>query len=101
MMMISSFRIDIDEVASELTTRPVGAEARSILLGLLDEYESIEIDFHNKSLTPSFADECIGQLAAQVGLSDFKSRVKLMNLQESSRPLVKHVILTRCSVPHH
>lgn len=97
MMMISIFNIDIDDVAVELTTRPVGAQARFRLLDLLHEHESIEIDFHNKSLTPSFADECIGQLAAKLGLNDFKSRVKLLNLSASSRPLVKHVILTRCS----
>lgn len=97
MMMISIFSVDIDQVAAELTTRPVGARARAALLGLLKEHDSIDIDFHNKSLTPSFADECIGQLAAQIGLDGFKNRVRLTNLSESSRPLIKHVILTRCS----
>ena len=101
MMMISIFSVNIDDIARELTTRPVGAEARSVLLGLLEEHDSIEIDFHNKSLTPSFADECIGQLAAKVGLSDFKNRVKLTNLSTSSRPLVKHVILARCGAAAH
>lgn len=100
-MMISIFNIDINDVAAELTTRPVGAQARSRLLSFLQEHESIEIDFHNKSLTPSFADECIGQLAAHIGLSDFKSRVRMVNLNEASRPLIKHVILTRCSAARH
>lgn len=99
--MISIFNIDINDVATELTTRPVGAAARSQIIGLLQEHESVEIDFHNKSLTPSFADECIGQLAAQIGLADFKSRVRMVNLSEASRPLVKHVILTRCSAARH
>lgn len=96
-MMISIFNVDILDIASELTTRPVGAHARAQLLTLLEEHEAIEIDFHNKSLTPSFADECIGQLAARLGLNDFKSRVRMVNLGEANRPLVKHVILTRCS----
>ena len=96
-MTISTFNVDIDSVATELTTRPVGAKAREELLRFLEEYSSIEIDFHNKSLTPSFADECIGQLAATIGLNDFKSRVRLTNVDEASRPLIKHVILTRCS----
>lgn len=95
--MISSFNVDISDIASELTTRPVGALARSQLLRLLAEHDSIEIDFRQRSLTPSFADECIGQLAAKLGLEDFRARVKLLNVNDSSRPLVRHVILTRCS----
>jgi hypothetical protein len=100
-MMISTCSIDILDLASELTTRPVGAKARDRLVSLLAEHETIEIDFHNKTLTPSFADECIGRLAARLGLSDFRERVKLVNLSSSSRPLVRHVILTRCNTPQH
>ncbi|MDC8760242.1 STAS-like domain-containing protein [Janthinobacterium fluminis] len=101
-MTIAIFSVGIEDLAKELTTRPVGAQARAQLLALLDEHDGIDIDFHNRSLTPSFADECIGQLAAQLGLEDFKQRVKLRNLSASSRPLVKHVILTRCAaaMPH-
>ncbi len=87
--MISTFKIRIEDLASEVTTRPVGAQARIQILNFLREYENVDIDFSNRSLTPSFADECIGQLAAALGLSRFKSRV--------SKPLVKHVILTRCN----
>lgn len=97
MMMTSSINVDILDIAADLTTRPVGAQARRRLLDLLDEHEAVEIDFHQKSLTPSFADECIGQLAAKLGMSNFRSRVKLLNVGESSRPLIRHVILTRCN----
>lgn len=96
MMTTSTFNVDIAQIASELTTRPVGAAARHQLLALLNEHTSLHIDFHHRSLTPSFADECIGQLAAQLGLEPFKHRVKLKNLAAASKPLVKHVILTRC-----
>ncbi|MEC5159130.1 MULTISPECIES: STAS-like domain-containing protein [unclassified Janthinobacterium] len=96
-MMISIFSANIEELARELTTRPAGAQARAQLLALLREHESVDIDFRHRSLTPSFADECVGQLAARLGLDAFKQRVKLSNLSESSRPLVKHVILTRCA----
>lgn len=95
-MTTSTFNIDINDVASDLTTRPVGAKARQELLNFLQRYQSIEIDFHNESLTPSFADECIGQLAASIGLADFKSRVRLTNVSDAVKPLVKHVVLTRC-----
>jgi hypothetical protein len=95
--MTSTFRINIEDVASEMTTRVVGGQARMRILNFLREHESIDIDFGNRSITPSFADECIGQLAAKLGLPGFKSRVRLSNLSDSSKPLVKHVILTRCN----
>jgi hypothetical protein len=96
-MMISTFKVDIGDIAPELTSRPVGAGARRQLLDLLDEHETIDIDFHFKSLTPSFADECVGQLAAIIGMKHFRERVKLTNLSDAAKPLMKHVILTRCS----
>jgi len=95
--MISTFKVDINDIAPELTSRPVGAGARRQLLALLEEHDSVEIDFHFKSLTPSFADECVGQLAGLIGMRNFRERVKLTNLTETAKPLMKHVILTRCS----
>jgi len=97
MMMTSIFSVDVTDIASELSTRPVGAEARCKLLALLKEHERIEINFLNLSLTPSFADECVGRLAGVMGLENFKRRVKLINVEDSTRPLIKHVVLQRCS----
>lgn len=99
-MMISTFKMAVTDIAPELTSRPIGSQAREKLIQALKDYESIEVDFLDKSLTPSFADECIGQLAAAIGLNEFKKRVKLTHLNESSKTLVKHVILTRCSAVH-
>lgn len=96
--MTSTFKIDVSEIAIELSTRPVGAKARESILIALKSYDEVEIDFHNSSLTPSFADECIGRLAAAIGLNEFKKRIKLKNIEESTRPLVKHVVLKRCSI---
>lgn len=95
--MTSTSKICVLEIADDLTTRAVGAEARRVLIYALQKFEEIEVDFCEKSLTPSFADECIGQLAARLGLNEFKRRVKMCNLNESAKPLLKHVILTRCS----
>jgi hypothetical protein len=91
------FKVAVTDIAPELTTRPTGAQARGRLIQALEDFEAIEVDFRGKSLTPSFADECIGRLAATIGLGEFKRRVKLTNLNESTKSLVKHVILTRCS----
>ena len=98
-MMTSTFnfKVPVTDIAPELTTRPIGAQARERLIQALEDYDTVEVDFLNKSLTPSFADECIGRLAAAIGLDEFKRRVKLTNINDTTRPLVKHVILTRCS----
>ncbi|HJV80164.1 STAS-like domain-containing protein [Noviherbaspirillum sp.] len=96
-MMTSTFSVKVTDIAPDLSTRPVGIQARERLLQMLQDYDSVEVDFLSLSLTPSFADECIGRLAAEIGLNEFKKRVKLTNVSESSKPLVKHVILTRCS----
>lgn len=95
-MMTSTFKVQVRDIAQNLSTRPVGVIARGRLIELLNDYSNIEVDFENISLTPSFADECIGRLAAEIGLDQFKSRVKLLNVSESTRPLVRHVVLTRC-----
>ena len=109
--MTSVFKIDVTEIAPEFSSRPVGKMAREKLLDLLQEHDSIEVDFQDKSLTPSFADECVGQLAAVLGLPEFKRRVALTHVSDESRPLIRHVVLTRCgssrnvppppSVPRH
>jgi hypothetical protein len=96
-MTTSPFNVSITELASNVTTRPVAANARRRLLALLEEHEVVNIDFQHKNLTPSFADECIGQLAAQLGLEPFKQRVGLKNVIDTNKPLVRHVVLNRCS----
>jgi hypothetical protein len=91
-------KVPVTDIAPNLTTRPVGIQARERLIQALNDYDFVEIDFLGKSLTPSFADECIGQLAAALGIQEFQKRVKMKNIHESTRPLIKHVILARCSV---
>ncbi|MBR7792329.1 STAS-like domain-containing protein [Undibacterium sp. FT147W] len=95
-MTISTFKVQVVDLAPNLSTRPVGAMARDRLVQLLNDYSVIEVDFEHHSLTPSFADECIGRLAAVIGFEQFKQRIKLVNINASNRPLVKHVIVTRC-----
>jgi hypothetical protein len=92
-----TFKVPVTDIAPELTTRPIGIQARERLIQALEDYEFVEIDFLGKSLTPSFADECIGRLAAFIGLKEFQKRVKMTNVSASTKPLIKHVILARCS----
>lgn len=95
--MTSLIKIEITSLAQHFSTRPIGVLSREKLLKYLADADSIEIDFEKQSLTPSFADECIGVLAFMLGLEEFKRRVKLTNFDESSRPLLRHVVLKRCS----
>lgn len=89
------FKVSVTDIANELSTRPVGAIARTKILSLLERFDGVEVDFLQRSLTPSFADECIGRLAAEIGVAEFKRRIKIVNLQDATKPLVKHVIMTR------
>ena len=96
-MKTSTYNVEIHDLARELSTRPAGASARDKILSLLEDSENVEIDLGFSTLTPSFADECIGRLAAEIGLNEFKKRIRLLRIDESDRPLIRHVVLRRCS----
>ena len=96
-MKTSTCNVKIREIALELSTRSAGASARNKLLGLLDTCDEVAVDLCFHSLTPSFADKCIGRLAAAIGLKEFKKRVRLIHADDSDKPLIRHVILRRCS----
>ncbi len=96
-MKTSIYNVHIRELASELSTRPAGASARDKLLSLLEGCNEIEIDLDFVNLTPSFADECVGWLGPTIGLSEFKKRIRLLHVEDSNRPLIRHVVLRRCS----
>lgn len=96
-MMTSISRFLITSIEPEFATRAGGREAFFAIQRLLVNKEAIELDFSNRALTPSFADECIGGLVLSLGISEFKRRVKLVNIQEASRPLVRHLVLKAAS----
>ncbi|MGY4828207.1 STAS-like domain-containing protein [Sphaerotilaceae bacterium SBD11-9] len=52
----------------------------------------VEIDFAGVSLTPSFADEFVGGIAASLGSSEFLARIKLSNVSEDSKSLIRYVM---------
>jgi len=91
----SIFNINIRNITTDFGTRRVGEMARLALEQYLLEHEVIAVDFDNQNLNPSFADECLGKLAEQLGLEEFKKRVRLGNVSESTKPLIRHVVLTR------
>lgn len=82
----------------DTSTRPNGVLARNFIMEKFNEYEKVNIDFSNESPTPSFVDECIGQLISDLGWERFKSHVQISNPTGSARSLIKHVISRRVSL---
>ena len=78
-----------------LATRLNGREARDFVLACLREHEVVVLDFEHFAPSPSFADECVGRLAQTIGLGSFKSRIRMANVPEPAKPLIKHVVLRR------
>lgn len=76
-----------------MASREIGDIALAEMVSILEECEFIELDFHGCDPTPSFADQAVGNLAKQLGVDEFRRRVKIRNLPETARPLMVHVIL--------
>lgn len=77
------------------SSRQKAAQVREQLLLELDHSKILTIDLENASLTPSVADELIGGIATYIGSERFKNQIKLINVSESQRALMKHVIARR------
>lgn len=92
--MISIFNISISE-EFETSTRPNGVSARHYILERLKNHDKINLDFAGETPTPSFVDECIGQLISEIGWDGFKARVQISNPNRSTGSLIKHVMSRR------
>lgn len=97
--MTSTFRVAIPE-RFKLATRPNGVEARNFVLHALEEHDFVELDFMGVHLSPSFADECVGILCQVIGWDAFRSRVRLYNVADDSKSLIRHVVARRRSQEH-
>lgn len=81
---------------STLSSRECGALARAKLLEALSVDDAlVVVDFGLRSMSPSFADECIGVLVQRVGFDAFKERIRMKNVSPSAQILIKHVISKR------
>lgn len=88
--------IKLSEHFDALSSRPAGAEARKKLLEFLEVGSNqVVIDFEFRKVSPSFADESIGLVAAELGKVEFKKRFKIVNVSEQARVIIMHVIKTR------
>ncbi len=100
-MTTSTFRFDLTLPTISMATRPNGQELLEALERMLSEVETVELDFGTRAPTPSFVDQCLGGFVKRHGLEAFKRRVKLLNVPEDSRSLVRHVVLSRANETLH
>lgn len=79
----------------EYSSRPNGVTAREMILGALASDDAVVIDFADANVSPSFADEAIGVLAAELGMRAFNEKVRMRNVPPSSQNLIRLVIRDR------
>lgn len=101
LMTTSTFRIELAGSNYSTATRPSGQRLLDAIELMLGEVEIVEIDFNSVSPTPSFVDQCLGGFVKLHGLDTFKSRVRLLNVAEDARSLVRHVVLSRANETLH
>jgi hypothetical protein len=89
---------NIRDMQLQIATRPNGQVLFERVANVLNSEDgSVVIDFSELNPTPSFVDQSIGGIVKSFGLELFKSRVKLVNVSDDLRPLLRHVILTRAA----
>ena len=93
--MMTSFEVGAVQEFGKQATRSAGAKARAFISDTLKTVEVVTINMAGMNVSPSFADECFGLLAAELGIEEFKQRVRLINLPESARDLIAHVVYRR------
>jgi hypothetical protein len=100
--MISSNgnKFRVREVTPSTATRPNGLVARRSLLDCLQRQSSVVVDMTDVVLTPSFADEFLGVLLVEIGEERFRRDVKIVNVPETARPLLRQVLARRAAKPN-
>jgi hypothetical protein len=96
--MILTLKINIVNVFKTTATRNEGAAARQHLMNLLQIHNVLELDFLNAELSVSFADECLGMLAQELGKTIFNQRVHFKNTSAQTKALLLHVISRRLTI---
>jgi hypothetical protein len=62
--------------------------------------EQVTVDFEGATLiSASFADELLGRLVEEVGITTFMERVRLVNLSELARRTIDAVVAQRMTHP--
>lgn len=82
-------------------TRDHGGRVREELVAIfkaLPIEDRLVIDFEGIDImSPSFADECVGKLAENLGVQTFRTRVTLRGANETNRILINGILNRRLS----
>lgn len=86
----------VKETTEILNTRDLGEKFRNMINNNLEEKEKIVLNFEKvNSISQSFADESLGKLVQRIGFSNFKEKIKMINLNENNISVVRYVISQR------
>lgn len=96
---MTSSNFEVRTQVPNTTTRPNGVAAREKLRAALTEADNVVVDMTDIVLTPSFADEFLGVLLVELGEDNFRRAVKIVNVSETSRPLLRTILHRRASNP--
>lgn len=89
------FEIVLNKDFRSLASRDAGLRLKLEIQAAMASSDVVVVNFRGRDLTPSFADECFGALAAEVGLQQFKSKVRSKNVPPKAKALLSHVIQQR------
>ncbi len=78
--MSNTSKLSIAKTFPFTSTRAEGIEARTKLLQLLDTHPVLILDFSKTQITVSFADECLGVLAENMGKEIFQKKIILKRI---------------------
>ena len=92
---MTTFGIEAVQEFGKLATREGGRRARQYVLDALKTCDSVQIDMIGMNVSPSFADEFFGMLAAELGLDEYAKRIQLINTPEPAKTLIAHVVYRR------
>lgn len=97
---MSSSKFEVRVLVPDTATRPNGVAAREQLKTTLRSFDQVVVDLSDVVLTPSFADEFLGVLLMEVGEDAFRRSVQIVNVSNSSRPLLQAVLSRRLKNLH-
>ncbi|WP_061639004.1 STAS-like domain-containing protein [Legionella pneumophila] len=92
---MTSFKINLKDMIASEPSRASAVNIRKEILNLLKVYDTVQLDLKNVNFTPSVADEIIGVLATELGAVIFKQKIHLINVSESQKALMSHVVARR------
>ena len=74
------------DLGENLGTRMLGAQARQMLLPLIQESDKVVLDFEGVNVVSnSFADECLAKLLLVMSLEDLKRKTTFVSVNDFAR----------------